>query len=483
IFWGMAVSMLLRWVERPLGEMAAQAEAVGEGRFRILQEPAVLELRSRAKALNRMSGRVQSLFSEQASRIEALHNESSVDPVTGLLNRSAFMGELRQALTDVAGPPSGCLAVVKLDDLAALNRQFGRERTDLWLLSLARRLQGRLLVAPGTTLARLSGAEFAWLAPGMTVVEAQAQLAAPPALGGLEEEGQERPSVQIHVGGAAYERGDAVSELLARVDLALMRAETTGDPVLDGGEGRLPEQTPGAEAWSSLLQAAVNDQIFALEGYPVLQAGGALIHREYMLRLPWKGHLLSAGQFMPAAVRLGLAGACDLEALRLGMGRLAALPEDRIALNLAPQSLTEDGFLDRLDILLATAGESARRISVEVSERGLDASLSGIEPLAEVLGRHGVGLGIEHFGRQLAALPRLYTLRLAYLKLDGSIVAGLPDHEGQQRLVKAIVDVARGLEIPVYAGQVHTAGEWDMARRLGVSGMTGPEASRRASAP
>nr|MBP7394951.1 EAL domain-containing protein [Zoogloea sp.] len=96
-----------------------------------------------------------------------------------------------------------------------------------------------------------------------------------------------------------------------------------------------------------------------------------------------------------------------------------------------------------------------------------------------VLARHGAQLGIEHFGRQLAALPRLYAIRLAYLKLDGSFVAGLHENAGHQRLVKAIVDVARGLNVAVYAEQVHSAEEWAAAASLGVSGMTGPEASRR----
>jgi EAL domain-containing protein (putative c-di-GMP-specific phosphodiesterase class I) len=197
-----------------------------------------------------------------------------------------------------------------------------------------------------------------------------------------------------------------------------------------------------------------------------------------MLRLPTGGAVLTAGQFMPAAVRVGLAAACDLEAVRLGIARLAASAEP-IAINVAPRSLIEAGFLDALDILLATAGEAASRISVEVSERGLDASLAGLEPLAEVLARHGAHLGIEHFGRQLAALPRLYALRLAYLKLDGSFVAGLHENAGHQRLVKAIVDVARGLDVVVYAEQVHSAEEWAAAGALGVGGMTGPEASRR----
>lgn len=129
-----------------------------------------------------------------------------------------------------------------------------------------------------------------------------------------------------------------------------------------------------------------------------------------------------------------------------------------------------------------SAGADAARISVEVSERGLDANLAGLEALAEVLARHGTHLGIEHFGRQLAALPRLYALQLAYLKLDGSFVASLHEDVGLQRLVKAIVDVARGLDVVVYAEQVHTADEWAAAAHLGVSGMTGPEASRRLAA-
>jgi EAL domain-containing protein (putative c-di-GMP-specific phosphodiesterase class I) len=68
------------------------------------------------------------------------------------------------------------------------------------------------------------------------------------------------------------------------------------------------------------------------------------------------------------------------------------------------------------------------------------------------------------------------------LKLDGSFVASLHEDVGLQRLVKAIVDVARGLDVVVYAEQVHTADEWAAAAHLGVSGMTGPEASRRLAA-
>ena len=55
-----------------------------------------------------------------------------------------------------------------------------------------------------------------------------------------------------------------------------------------------------------------------------------------MLRLPTAdGSVLTAGQFMPAAVRVGLASACDLEAVRLGIERLAR-SNDPVAINVAP---------------------------------------------------------------------------------------------------------------------------------------------------
>ncbi|WP_374492778.1 LapD/MoxY N-terminal periplasmic domain-containing protein [Zoogloea sp.] len=482
LFWASAVSMLLRWVRKPLDEMAEQAEAIGAGQFRVIAEPRVFELRSMARALNRMSERVRTLFAEQAGRIAHLRDEGSHDAGTGLLNRAAFNGELRRVLCDPDVAPGGCLAVLRIADLVVLNQKLGRARTDEWLKAVAEVLRTGLDGGDDVALGRLGGAEFGVLVPGLSLLEGRAMLermrSAVVALD-LELEGSYR--LHLDAAAVAYRRDDTPGALMARVDSALMRAEAEGCVVAEPGGSPLPIPVPGAEGWREMLDEALARHEFTLTSYPVLTSDGRLVHREYMLRLPTNGAVLTAGQFMPAAVRVGLAAACDLEAVRLGIARLVESDEP-IAINVAPRSLIETGFLDALDILLATAGQAASRISVEVSERGLDASLAGLEPLAEVLARHGAHLGIEHFGRQLAALPRLYALRLAYLKLDGSFVAGLHENAGHQRLVKAIVDVARGLDVVVYAEQVHSSDEWLAASELGVGGMTGPEASRRLAA-
>ena len=481
IFWALGVSALLRWVRRPLEDMAEQAEAIGAGQFRVLDEPKVLELRSMARALNHMSDRVRSLFAEQAGRIAALRDEGSRDPGTGLLNRAYFGGELRRALSDADAPAEGCIGVLRVADLTALNQAQGRARTDAWLVAVGGAVQTCVAEVEEATLARLGGAEFGILLPGLRLADAKALFErACSAVAALDLQGESGHGLRLHAALVTYRRDEAPGALLARVDSALMRAESAGTLVAEAGHEPDVLTVPGEGAWRALLETALARHEFVLTDYPVLADDGRLVHRECMLRLAQGGGaaVLTAGQFMPAAVRVGLASACDLEAVRLGIARLAETV-DPIAINLAPRSLIEPGFLERLDVLLAGAGAAAARISVEVSERGLDPQLAGLEGLAEVLARHGAQLGIEHFGRQLAALPRLYALRLAYLKLDGSFVAGLDDNVGHQRLVKAIVDVARGLGVVVYAEQVHSAAEWATAVSLGVGGMTGPEASRR----
>ena len=53
-------------------------------------------------------------------------------------------------------------------------------------------------------------------------------------------------------------------------------------------------------------------------------------------------------------------------------------------------------------------------------------------------------------------------------------IAGIDQHPGNQRFVKAVIDVARSMSIAVIAERVSTPAEWDMLVLLGIDGMTGP---------
>lgn len=485
LVWGLAMSALMRWVRRPIDDMVAQAEAIGERRFVSVREPAVRELRTVVRSLNLMVEKIQIMFAEQAARIEDLRSAANRDPLTSLPNRGFFLGRLRAELGSDEAPPHGALALIRLANLVETNRRLGRERTDTLLRTAADVLHEAAEQAGGHFVARLNGADFAWIMSGVSAEQAgEHALRAVRALDALYRHGHADQSPVGFVGVTLYRRDDDQGAVLARADAALMRAERgeSAAPVVGDYDAPLVARTQ--EDWRQVLSIAVRERGFALAAFPVAHIDGSLWHEEVMMRMraPDGGAPWTAGQFMPAADRLGMTAELDLLAVELALQRLQHHPNVALALNLSPISLQDLSFRERLPRLLAMAPTAARRLWVEVSESGLDQGLSGLAAVSPILAQYGCKLGIEHFGRHFSAIPRLYAQRVDYLKIDGSFVANIDENAGNQRLVKAIADVARGLDILVIAERVYTDAEWQELAALGIAGVTGPAVTARLNA-
>ncbi|HEX5127346.1 MAG TPA: EAL domain-containing protein [Rhodocyclaceae bacterium] len=483
---GSAVTLLMRWAWRPLGAIVNQAEAIGKRNFVTVPVPHVKEMRVVAHAMNGMVARVQAMFAEQAARMDQLRNDANRDPLTQLPNRGLFMGRLRHELVDDTAAPAGALIVFRIIDLADVNRRLGRARADALIQACTSILNMCASEQAEAESGRLNGAEFALLMPNADA--ATATTAATQLSTGFDNlyrrEYTDQQPVAV-VGWTLYKQGENASEVLLRVDNALMQAESSEQPLTANADvgGTVSENRPAihVDDWRHQIDHALENRDFELVTYPVTRCDGSLLHQEAMLRmLATDGQRLSAGQFMPVAMRLGRTADLDLLALQLALTRLESTRED-VAVNISPLSLEHPGFLTALDNLLDLAGGKAGRLWLELSERGLgeEAGLQAVAALSNVLTSHGCKLGIEHFGRHFAAMPRLHAVRLDYLKLDGGFVADIDTHEGNQRFVKTVVDVAGSLDIRVIAERVMTDSEWRTLAELGVSGVTGPAVTKR----
>jgi EAL domain-containing protein (putative c-di-GMP-specific phosphodiesterase class I) len=70
--------------------------------------------------------------------------------------------------------------------------------------------------------------------------------------------------------------------------------------------------------WGALFESALEERTFEIASFPVVGFDGAVIHQEVLLRMRAKdGGLMTAGQFMPIAARLGVVSRLDLQALEL----------------------------------------------------------------------------------------------------------------------------------------------------------------------
>ncbi len=112
-----------------------------------------------------MVGRLKLMFEAQAAQVETLREQAYVDPVSGLANRNHFIGLLNAARqSDYADPDAG-LVLLRLIDLAELNRQLGRASTDKMIVSIAQALQSYTDRVAGCQVGRLNGSDFALYLP------------------------------------------------------------------------------------------------------------------------------------------------------------------------------------------------------------------------------------------------------------------------------------------------------------------------------
>ena len=101
--------LILQRINKPLGAMVAQAEAITERRFLTVSEPRIAELRSIARAMNDLVRRLHNRTLEEALRLDVFQQQINHDPITGLATREYFMSrfgallEPEEALPDVKG--------------------------------------------------------------------------------------------------------------------------------------------------------------------------------------------------------------------------------------------------------------------------------------------------------------------------------------------------------------------------------------------
>lgn len=469
---------ILRRIKRPLDAVVGQARAISDRRFIRIEEPATPELKSLARAMNVMVGRVKAMFEEEASRLEQVRREATLDPLTGLANRAYFMNRLAIALNDEDAPTRGSLIMLRLADLAGINRCAGRETADEVLRRTGAALRELAEKNPGAEAARLNGADFSLLLPGQN----DPQPACQQLLAALQSlvAAQLLPENAIgHLGSSVYQHNEPVPQLLARVDAALAAAELQG-PLAAQHVAEQSHCSASTQAdWRSILTDALKDQRLRLIEFPVADSNGLLLHLECPLRLQAEesGDWINAGSFMPVASRLSMTSELDLAAVKLALDRLAAgLPA--VAVNLAGASLIVPDFTPRLLSLLQQRRELAGKLWLEVAESGAFQYFDAFLAFSLALRPLGCRLGIEHFGRQFSQIGRLHDIGLDYLKVDGSFIRNIHGDNGNQAFLKGLCNIAHGIGLTVIAEGVNSAEELATLPALGFDGATGPAVSR-----
>ncbi|RZV33027.1 MAG: EAL domain-containing protein [Chromatiales bacterium] len=413
-------------------------------------------------------------ITEITHRTTELEKRAQYDELTGLANRTLFSEQLSRAIgrSQRKGAPLATL-FIDLDRFKSVNDTLGHDIGDALLRDVANRLKDNLRI--GDFTGRWGGDEFVVCLEDFGEA-ANAAAAAQKLLLVLSEKyeiGNSEVYATPSIGISLFpESGDSAERLIKAADIAMFEAKKRGGGRFQYYSNALNTKLAQREELEVGLRHALVRDEFVLHYQPRIDlASGRLIGLEALLR--WQHPrfgLLPPARFLPILESSGLihsAGewvigtACRALA---GWQRRFELPDLSIAINLSPQQLVHKRLVDVLEKTLADTMLDPGCIELEIGDGDVVGRRSTEIDTLRALRRLGVRLSLDHFGTGDVSFESLDNGFIDSCVLDRELVADIVENDSHQRIVRAAIAMAQGLDIEVAAEGVETLTQLEFLR-------------------
>ena len=399
------------------------------------------------------------------------------DALTGLPNRVSLQRGLEAAIE--AGE-KGAVLQLDIDHFKYINDNFGHKAGDDLLIATGGILSD-LVRTRNAQVYRLGGDEFAVHLPD--ALRNDAIQVAEDLLNALRHFKPQVPgiaslsNVTASVGITTYPfQGNDVAGLLANVDIAMYEAKDNGrnrHVFHDGGSQDL-RNTHKRVHWARELREALDENRLVIHAQPVIRLSDRqAVHQELLARIvDREGRLVLPEQFLEVAESLGLMREIDLRVVKLLIEQIST-PENRAQktryfINLSRTSIADAHWLRRFYNLLETSALNHAQLVFEISETAAMANVDATQEFIARVKATGCRVALDNFGAGFSSFYYLKRLDVDYLKIDGSFVRHLSTDEASRLFVRALCDVATGLNKQLIAEWVETEEALQALRGMGV---------------
>ncbi len=405
-------------------------------------------------------------ITEARKRTTALEKQAQYDELTGLANRTLFTEQLARAIgrSQRKSAPLATL-FIDLDRFKSVNDTLGHDIGDALLRDVAKRLTDNLRI--GDFTGRWGGDEFVVCLEDFGEAD-NAAAAAQKLLLVLSEKyeiGNSEVYATPSIGIAMYpDSGENAENLIKAADIAMYEAKKRGGGRFQYFSHALNTKLAQREELEVGLRHALVRDEFVLHYQPRVDiSSGRLIGLEALLR--WQHPrfgLLPPARFLPILESSGLIHSAGEWVIATACRQLAAwqrhfeLPDLSISINLSPQQLIHRRLVDVIAKSLADTALDPGCIELEIGDGDIVRKRSAELDILRQLRKLGVRLSLDHFGTRDVSFESLDKGFIDSFIIDQSLIADVEENDSHQRIVRAAIAMAQGMDIEVAAEGVET---------------------------
>jgi diguanylate cyclase (GGDEF)-like protein/PAS domain S-box-containing protein len=409
--------------------------------------------------------------------VEELSDVVRSDPTTGLLRRRELIEALTARLGSAAAGGMRCVALIKLDKFATIERDVGVTSSDDVLSEFAKLLKETL--NPKELAGRFGGVRFLVLLERGNEHDIEAwgeQLIA---------------RVQKHV----MRIKDKTVSMTCTVGLSVVPANASVDAVIADaieacrkGVGRGGNQTVTSDradndnrvqsydkVWVKHIKAALMENRFRLVQQPVasLQGDDPVMFDVLVRMVDTQGKEVLPAEFMAAAERNDLLKNIDRWVVGASLSFAAQRKPGCLFVRLSKDTAKDGSFLEWLENHVRSSRAEPQRLCFQVTEEVAASYLVQVKALAAALRQKGFRFALDGFGSGRDSQGLLDTVPLDFVKIDGALVQGLTGDPLLQQRVRGLVEGATKRLIQTIGERVEDANTMAVLWQVGVQYIQG----------
>lgn len=397
------------------------------------------------------------------------------DKLTGLEGKISILNHIEKLISSEKGFQ---IYLFDIDNFRSVNDVYGSRNGDEIILSLVKRILHNLV--SNYSLYRYGGDTFALVREGPESNDFSSGIM------NLFEDPFliENKNVYITVSAGYVNEMDfegvTPEVLLDRSHVALNHAKTRGKNMCIKYDDKIRNQSAFEMEIDSMIREALREDQFELYYQPQFSlSSNKVIGAEALIRWnhPERG-FISPIEFIPIAEKNGLVVQIGEWVVRETCRQLRewinkGIVPVRIGVNIGSLHFNKGSFVRDILRSLREYDISPDLLGLEITEGSV---ISDEEDMIVKLGEirdEGIKVSIDDFGTGYSSLSYLQKFPIDTLKIDQSFILNIPRDHDNVAIVKAIINLAKNMNLKVIAEGVETEAARDLLRKLDCHDMQG----------